>query len=434
MKTLKKLSLITFLLIQTTGFSNEASPKLDTGNTAWMLISTALVFFMIPGLAFFYGGMARRSSVLHTMMKSFVAIGVGGLVWILAGYSLVFGPSQSSVVGSLKYFGLNNINADMMESTGIPTYSFVLFQGMFAVIAVALISGAIIERTKFISYLVFIVFWLLLVYAPTAHWTWSSEGWLYKLGVLDLAGGTVIHISAGVSAVIAALIIGPRENKNGGPHNIPYVLLGTGILWFGWFGFNGGSVLAANGTTALALVTTFTASCAGFVTWLFLDIIRGKKPSAVGAAIGAVVGLVAITPAASFVTPVYSVLFGILGVVASYFVLLSKEKFPFDDVLDVFACHGIGGITGALLTGFFAFSTGSGKIFFSQVSIQLLGVLSIAVYAAIMSSLILFTIKALFGLRIKSPEKENLDLSIDEIIHGELGYGEFTKIKSAETN
>ena len=292
---------------------------------------------------------------------------------------------------------------------------------------------AIIERTKFISYLLFVVLWVILVYSVTAHWAWSADGWLFKMGVLDLAGGTVIHISAGISAVVAALIIGPRPKKENGPHNIPYVLLGTGILWFGWFGFNAGSVLAANGTAALAVMTTFGASATGFVTWLIWDAIKGKKPSVVGAAIGAVIGLVAITPAASFVTPLVSLLFGFVSVTASYWILLSKEKLPFDDVLDVFACHGVGGIVGALMTGMFAYTTGSGNAStIKQVGIQSVGILSIAIYAAIVTAIILYVVKAIFGLRINHVDDENFNYSIDEIIHGELGYGEFTKIKKAE--
>ncbi len=397
------------------------------------MVAGAMVFFMTPGLAFFYGGMARRSSVLHTMMKSFLAISIGAVAWILIEYTIVFGPEGNAFLGSMKFIGLSGMTPDLLEPTGIPTLIFAFFQGTFAVIAVALISGAIIERTKFISYLLFVVLWVILVYSVTAHWAWSADGWLFKMGVLDLAGGTVIHISAGISAVVAALIIGPRPKKENGPHNIPYVLLGTGILWFGWFGFNAGSVLAANGTAALAVMTTFGASATGFVTWLIWDAIKGKKPSVVGAAIGAVIGLVAITPAASFVTPLVSLLFGFVSVTASYWILLSKEKLPFDDVLDVFACHGVGGIVGALMTGMFAYTTGSGNAStIKQVGIQSVGILSIAIYAAIVTAIILYVVKAIFGLRINHVDDENFNYSIDEIIHGELGYGEFTKIKKAE--
>ena len=229
--------LLIFLTIGISSFAEGEAVKLDTGNTAWVIVAGAMVFFMTPGLAFFYGGMARRSSVLHTMMKSFLAIGIGAIVWIVIGYTITFGPNGNAFLGSMKFLGLSGMTPDLLEPTGIPTLIFVFFQGAFAVIAVALISGAIIERTKFASYLVFIILWLILVYSVTAHWAWSSDGWLFKMGVLDLAGGTVIHISAGVSAVVAALIIGPRSKKENGPHNIPYVLLGTGILWFGWFGF-----------------------------------------------------------------------------------------------------------------------------------------------------------------------------------------------------
>ena len=422
--------LLMFLTIGISSFAEGEAVKLDTGNTAWVMVAGAMVFFMTPGLAFFYGGMARRSSVLHTMMKSFLAISIGAVAWILIEYTIVFGPEGNAFLGSMKFIGLSGMTPDLLEPTGIPTLIFAFFQGTFAVIAVALISGAIIERTKFISYLLFVVLWVILVYSVTAHWAWSADGWLFKMGVLDLAGGTVIHISAGISAVVAALIIGPRPKKENGPHNIPYVLLGTGILWFGWFGFNAGSVLAANGTAALAVMTTFGASATGFVTWLIWDAIKGKKPSVVGAAIGAVIGLVAITPAASFVTPLVSLLFGFVSVTASYWILLSKEKLPFDDVLDVFACHGVGGIVGALMTGMFAYTTGSGNAStIKQVGIQSVGILSIAIYAAIVTAIILYVVKAIFGLRINHVDDENFNYSIDEIIHGELGYGEFTKNK-----
>lgn len=433
-KIFKHVSLLSmFLIMGICSFAEGEAVKLDTGNTAWVMIAGAMVFFMTPGLAFFYGGMARRSSVLHTMMKSFLAISIGAIAWILVGYTIVFGPGGNNFMGSMKFIGLLNMTPDLLEPTGIPTLIFAFFQGTFAVIAVALISGAIIERTKFISYLLFVVLWVILVYSVTAHWAWSSDGWLFKMGVLDLAGGTVIHISAGISAVVAALIIGPRPKKENGPHNIPYVLLGTGILWFGWFGFNAGSVLAANGTAALAVMTTFGASATGFVTWLIWDGIKGKKPSVVGAAIGAVIGLVAITPAASFVTPIISLLFGFVSVTVSYWILLSKEKLPFDDVLDVFACHGVGGIVGALMTGIFAYSTNSGNAStLKQVGIQSIGIISITIYSAIVTAIILYIVKALFGLRIDHVDDENFNYSIDEIIHGELGYGEFTKIKKAE--
>ncbi len=431
---MKKISFLfmLFMILGLQSFAGTQDVKLDTGNTAWVIVAGTLVFFMTPGLAFFYGGMARRSSVLHTMMKSFLAIGIGAIVWILLGYTIAFGSGGNSWLGGFKFLGLNNIGVDMLEPTGIPTLVFVFFQGAFAIIAVALISGAIIERTKFASYLIFVILWLILVYSVTAHWAWCADGWLFKMGVLDLAGGTVIHISAGVSAIVATLLIGPRPKKENGPHNIPYVLLGTGILWFGWFGFNAGSVLSANGTAALAIITTFGSSATGFISWLIWDAIRGKKPSVVGAAIGSVIGLVAITPAASFVTPLYSLLFGFISVTVSYWVLLSKERLPFDDVLDVFACHGLGGIVGSLLTGLFAFSTGSGKPVLTQLGIQAVGILSISIYAAIVSAIILLIIKMVFGLRIDHVDDENFNYSIDEIIHGELGYGEFTKIKKAE--
>lgn len=400
----------------------ELPATLDTGNTAWMLISMALVFFMIPGLALFYGGMARRSSVLSTMMKSYLAIGFGGMVWITVGYTIAFGTQGSDFFGSFNNLFLHNIGILELNSNHVPVFVWILFQGMFAVIAVALISGAIIERTKFVSYVIFIILWLLLIYAPTAHWAWDSTGFLFKMGVLDFAGGTVIHVSAGISAVVAALMIGPRVERIDQPHNIPFVLLGTGILWFGWFGFNAGSAGGANPLAALASINTFSASAAAFSTWVLLDLIFHKKSSALGASIGAVVGLVAITPAAGFVSPTASILFGVCGVIASFFLLQFKERFPFDDALDVFACHGVGGIVGCLLTGVFAFTTHSGKDTITQLGIQARSILIISLYAAVVTFLILFLLKKTLGLRLEHNQKTEFN-HIDEMMLGEKGYG-----------
>lgn len=392
---------------------------MDKGITVWMILSTILVFFMIPGLAFFYGGMTKRSSVLHTMMKSFIAIGFGGLLWVMFGYTIAFGTGGNAFFGSFQNIFLDGITSESMYAT-FPTYIYVMFQGMFAIIAVALISGAIIERTKFSAYVIFIIFWILCVYAPSAHWAWSEEGFLFKMGVIDLAGGTVIHISAGISAIVAALIIGPRKEKEDIPHNIPFVLLGTSILWFGWFGFNGGSTFEVNGETARVLLTTFIASCTGFVVFIILDTFRKGMPSVVGGCIGAVAGLVSITPAALAVTPKSSLLIGICGSLAVYVVLLQKHRFRFDDVLDVFACHGVAGIVGAILTGIFARTTMPALNIGHQLLIQCVSVLCIGIYAACITACILYCIKFFVGLRID--EDRIIVDDIDQHLHGEQGY------------
>lgn len=417
-----------FIPISQMKLVSEMPKELNAGNTAWMLISMALVFFMVPGLAFFYGGMARRSSVLSTMMKSFLAIGFGGVLWIIIGYSIAFGSNGNDFLGSFENVFLLNIHMFDLNSNGVPIFVWVLFQGMFAIIAVALISGAIIERTKFVSYVIFVVLWLLLVYSPSAHWAWDPTGFLFKQGVLDFAGGTVIHISAGASAVVAALMIGPRSERVDQPHNIPFVLLGTGILWFGWFGFNAGSAGAANPLAGLASLNTFAASAAAFTTWVLLDLSFNKKASALGASIGAVVGLVAITPAAGFVSPTAAIFIGIAGVCASFFILHFKEHFPFDDALDVFACHGVGGVVGCLLTGAFAFTTGSGKDTLTQIGIQALSIIVISLYAAVVTFIILFVIKKILGLRLDDNQKTEFN-HIDEMMLGEKGYGLLPEVK-----
>ena len=403
-------------------------PKLDTGDTAWMVVASALVMLMTPGLAFFYGGLSRGKSVLNTMMMSFIALGVVSVVWVVVGYSLAFGSGGNAIVGSLANFGMKGMTNTL--SGTIPSYVFMVFQLMFAIITPALISGSLVDRMKFGAFTLFITLWSLLIYSPLAHWVWSSDGWLFKLGALDFAGGTVVHISSGVSALVAAMVLGPRlgsTRRTAIPHNVPFVLLGAALLWFGWFGFNAGSALAANQIAASAFVTTNTATAAAMLMWLLWEVIRGQKPTAVGAATGAVVGLVAITPACGFVSPMASIVIGVLGATASFWVVQLKNRQRTDDALDVFACHGVGGMTGAILTGVFATKAinpaGSGVIDgnWGQLGIQLLAVLATVVFAGLGSFILLKVIQAVMGLRITERQET---IGIDLIAHEEEGYTE----------
>src|SRR6266545_1921385 len=367
---------------------------LSSGDTAWVLTSSALVLLMTVGLAFFYGGLVRPKNALNTMMMSVVALGVIGVQWMLIGYSIAFAPGNSWL-GSFAWFGLNNVGVDPNPtySATIPLQAHAMFQGMFAIIAPALISGAIVERMRFRGYVVFLVLWATLIYDPLAHWVWGSGGWLLKRGALDFAGGTVVHISAGVSALVAAWFLGPRKDYRRvpiAPHNVPLVLLGAGLLWFGWFGFNAGSALAANGLAALAFVNTNTAAAAALVTWAGLDLARTGKITAVGAATGLVVGLVGITPAAGYVTPMSGLLIGVLAAGVSYTAIQIRSRTKLDDALDVFSCHGLAGAAGALLTGVFATKLvnpagGDGLLAgnASQMGVQLLAVLATVAFAGL---------------------------------------------------
>ena len=399
-------------------FAQEISP----GDTAWILTSSALVLLMTPGLAFFYGGLARGKAVLNTMLMSFIAVGIVGVLWVVVGYSLAFGEGGNAFVGGLSAVGLNGLVDDV--SGTIPTLAFVAFQAMFAIITPALISGAIVDRMKFSSYVVFITLWSVLIYAPLAHWVWSSDGWLLNLGALDFAGGTVVHMSAGFSALVAAWVLGPRlasSRRNALPHNIPFVLLGAGLLWFGWFGFNAGSALAANETAALALLTTNTAAAAAMLAWVLCEVLRGHKPSAVGAATGAVVGLVTITPAAAFVSPLAAIAVGAIGAVCAFATVQLINRSRVDDALDVFACHGVGGTVGAILTGVFAFTTGSGVATGQQVVIQLISVGATLAFAVVGSLILLKLIDVTLGLRISAQaETAGIDMSV----HQEEGYSD----------
>jgi ammonium transporter, Amt family len=399
--------------------------SINPADTAWMLVSTALVLLMTPALAFFYGGLVRNKNSLNTMMMSLVALGVVGVTWAVAAYSLAFGEGNA-LIGSLQYLGLNGVG---IEAKGtIPHVLFMAYQATFAIITAALISGAVVERMRFGPYVAFITLWTLLVYAPVAHWVWGG-GWLMSLGALDFAGGTVVHINAGVSALVAALVLGSRKDYGRTaviPHNVPFVLLGAGLLWFGWFGFNGGSALAANGLAALAFTNTFLAPAATLVVWTLLDYFRTGKATAVGGATGIVVGLVAVTPAAGFISPLNALILGAIAAFPSYLMIQFRSRTRIDDSLDVFAGHGVGGLTGALLTGVLAHKVwnpaGSDGLLFGnphQLAVQALACLSAAAYAGIMTFAILKALSLVLSLRAV-PRIEGVGMDVSQ--HGEEAY------------
>ncbi len=406
------------------------APAISSGDTAWVMVSTALVALMVPGLAFFYGGLVKSKSALNTMLMSLGAFAIVTVQWVLFGYSLAFSPG-SNWIGGLEFLGFAGVTA-----TSNPTYAgalphvlFAAFQAMFAGVTVALFSGAIIDRMRFGAFLLFGAIWTTLVYDPLAHWVWGDGGWLRVLGALDFAGGTVVHISAGTTAVVLALVLGPRRDFKRVPtvpHNVPFALLGAGLLWVGWFGFNAGSALAADGIAANALMTTHAAAAAGLITWISLEALKGGRATAVGAATGAVVGLVAITPAAGFVTPLSALAIGVLAAPCSFFALHYRATTRLDDTLDVFACHGVAGIMGALLTGVFATKTvnpnGADGLLAGNaalVGVQLLAVVATITFAAISSWLILTALKAIMPLRVPvATEVQGIDL----VEHGEEAY------------
>jgi ammonium transporter, Amt family len=397
---------------------------INQADTAWMLVSTALVLLMTPALAFFYGGLVRSKNALNTMMMSFVSLGFVGVLWAVVGYSLAFAPG-SSWVGDTSRLFLRGVGLEPQGT--IPHVLFMSYQGTFAIITAALISGAIVERMRFSAYVAFITLWSLVVYSPVAHWVWGG-GWLSKMGALDFAGGTVVHVNAAVAALVAAIVIGKRKDYPSSgllPHNVPFTLLGAGLLWFGWFGFNAGSALAANGIAALAFTTTMLAPAATLVTWTLIDMMRGKKPTAVGGATAIVVGLVAITPAAGFVSPMSAIVLGGLAAIPSYFGLILRTKTSLDDSLDVVAAHGVGGTVGALLTGVFAQKAlngvADGALFGNpgQLGIQVVAVGAVLAYSGAMSFVLLKLIALVIPLRAQSDdETEGLDLTQ----HGEEAY------------
>jgi Amt family ammonium transporter len=406
-------------------------PKVDTGDTAWILVCAAMVMLMTPGLGLFYAGMARRKNVLGTIMQSFVALGIITIQWALFGYSLAFGPDIGHLIGGLKYFALSGVgmepNADYAAT--IPHQLFMVFQMMFAIITPALISGAIAERIKFKTYLVFITLWAILVYNPLAHWVWGVGGWIREMGALDFAGGLVVHISSGVSALAAALVLGKRKGYGTelmAPHNLTMTIIGAGLLWFGWFGFNGGSALASGSLAASAFVATHIASGAGALSWMVVEWIHRGKPTALGIASGAVAGLVAITPACGFVGPMSSIIIGLAGGAVCYLAVSLKPKFGYDDSLDVVGVHAVGGTLGALMTGLFASTlvnpAGGDGLFFgnaAQLGTQALSVVAAWVYSFVVTWVILKILDATMGLRVSEEEEsEGLDLSQ----HGESGY------------
>ncbi len=387
-----------------------------------MLVSSALVLLMIPGLAFFYGGMVRSKNVLSTSMHSFAAMALIGVQWVVVGYTLAFGGS-GPLIGNLDHVFLAGITPESLTGT-IPTLAFVMFQGMFAIITPALISGAVAERMKFSTYCVFILLWATLVYDPLAHWVWGSGGWLLKIGALDFAGGTVVHLSSGISALVLALFLGTRKgypHERIFPHNLPMTLLGAGLLWFGWFGFNAGSALSSGGSAALAFATTQTAAAAGALSWMLVEWIRDGKPSALGAASGAVAGLVVITPAAGFVVPGWALVMGLMAGCVCYSGVMLKHKIGYDDSLDAFGVHGVGGAFGAVATGVFVTVGGTGLIegHVHQLLIQLLGVAAAATYAVVVTILILVVLKATMGLRVSREEEI---MGLDQTAHSETGY------------
>jgi Amt family ammonium transporter len=401
---------------------------ISAGDTAWVLVATALVLLMVPGLALFYGGLVRSRAALNTIMMSFAGLAVVSVQWTLGGYSLAFGPG--GVIGDWHWFGLSSVGmAAGPYSATVPHVAFAMFQAMFAGITVALISGAMVERLRFHVYLVFALAWTTLVYDPLAHWVWATDGWLHRLGALDFAGGTVVHVSAGTAALIAAMVIGRRRDLGRTPlrpHNVVFTLLGAGLLWVGWFGFNAGSALAADGVAANALATTHTAAAAALVTWLLIDYRRTGQATAVGAATGAVVGLVAITPAAGYVTPTSAVVIGVLAAIASSAAIQLRNKTRIDDALDVFACHGVAGIVGALLTGVFATTAvnpaGANGLLAGNprlLAVQLLAVACTIAFTAAVTGVILLRLAALGSLRVPLADEVG---GVDASEHGEHAY------------
>jgi Amt family ammonium transporter len=404
---------------------------MNPADTVFVLMSAALVMLMTPGLALFYGGMVRQKNVLGTIMQSFIILGIITLEWVLWGYSNAFGPDHAGIIGGFQWFGLKGVGMSPSPDYGstIPHVAFMIFQCMFAIITPALITGAFAERMKFSAFLIFTLAWASLVYNPLCHWVWGVGGWIGNLGGLDFAGGTVVHISSGISALAAALVVGRRRGYGKTayiPHNLPMTITGAAILWFGWFGFNAGSALAANGLAANAFVVTHIASALAALSWIFAERLHRGKATTLGAASGAVAGLVAITPASGFVGPLSAVIIGALAGVICYGGVVLKTKLGYDDSLDVVGIHGLGGSWGALATGLFASKAinpdGANGLFFGnpgQLWIQFVSVIATMVFAFVMTLIILKVIDVLIGLRVSDEEEEKgLDISL----HNETGY------------
>lgn len=407
------------------------SLPIDTGDTAWLLASSALVLIMTPALGFFYGGLVRKKNVNAIIMQCFACILVVGTTWVLYGYSMAFGPDVGGLIGSLDWAGLNGVGLEPNEAYAatVPHQAFMIFQAMFAIITPALIFGAFADRMKFSSFMVFLLLWTTLVYSPVAHWVWGVGGWIRGLGALDFAGGTVVHINAGAAALVAALYLGKRKGFGKDPmlpHNVPFVVLGTGLLWFGWFGFNGGSALTSGALATSAFVVTNTAAAAAGLTWLIIGWIHKGNPSLVGACTGAVAGLVAITPASGYVGPLASIAIGFGAGIVCYAAVQYKNGKGFDDALDVWGVHGIGGTWGALATGIFASkainSAGADGVLFgnlAQMIPQIIGVAATWGYSMVVTLIILVIINKTMGLRVK-PQDEAIGLDMAQ--HAEEAY------------
>ncbi|MFH1488270.1 MAG: ammonium transporter [Pseudomonadota bacterium] len=404
---------------------------MNSGDTAFVLISAALVMLMTPGLALFYGGMVRSKNVLGTLMQSFIILGVITIEWVLWGYSMAFGPDLGGMIGGLDWIGLRGVGMEPSSDYGstIPHFAFMIFQCMFAVITPALISGAFAERMKFSAFLLFTLLWATFVYNPLAHWVWGVGGWIGGMGALDFAGGTVVHISSGFSALAAAIFLGKRLGYGSTPyipHNLPMTITGAALLWFGWFGFNAGSALACNGLAASAFVVTHIASAAAALSWTFMEWAHRGKPTTLGAASGAVAGLVAITPGSGFVGPVSAILIGALGGMICYGGVMMKSRLGYDDSLDVVGIHGLGGTWGALATGLFASKAvnpgGADGLFFGNPGLlwnQIVSIAATMAFAFIMSIIILKVVDLVIGLRVtEEDEQRGLDVSL----HNETGY------------
>ena len=410
--------------------------EMNTGDTAWVLVSTALVLFMTPGLALFYGGMVRSKNVLNMLMKNFFTISIVTLIWIVIGFTLAFGPDAGGgIIGKLDFIGLKNISVDTMlpNATTIPGLVFVAFQMMFAIITPALITGAVAERMKFTAWVVFCTLWSLIVYSLVAHWAFAPDGWIFKMGARDFAGGLVVHINAGVAALAVVLVLGPRKGfgrEPFRPHSLPLTLLGTGILWFGWFGFNAGSALGANGLAGVAFANTHIAAAMAALGWVAAEWLKSSKPTTLGAASGAVAGLVAITPAAGFVSPMSALVIGLVAGVACFYAVSLKFKFGYDDSLDVVGVHLVGGVIGSLLLGVFAQNSinaaglgdgvegllfGGAGFFLKQV----IAVVAVLVFSFVATFVLAKVVDALIGLRASEEQESN---GLDITLHEERAY------------
>jgi len=436
MKKILFLSLLIGLLMAGVACAQTAAsspPKVDSGDTTWLLISAALVMLMTPGLALFYGGMVRSKNVLGTIMQSFIALGIITIQWAFFGYSLAFGPDIGHVIGSLKWAGLRGVGLDPFPdyAATVPHQTFMIFQMMFAVITPALITGAFAERFKFKTYLVFLLLWSTFVYDPLAHWVWGIGGWIRNLGGLDFAGGLVVHISSGVAALAAALIVGKRKSYGDEPmppHNLPMTLMGAGILWFGWFGFNGGSAVASGSLATSAFVATQFAAASAALSWMMVEWASKGNPTVLGAASGAVAGLATITPGSGFVSPISAIIIGFVAGGLCYYAVNLKSKFGYDDSLDVVGVHGVGSTWGVLATGLFASkvinASGSNGLFFGNASLlvtQAISIASVWIYSFVVTLIILKVLDWTMGLRVSDDHETNgLDLSQ----HGEAGYSD----------